>query len=150
MNEMVIDIKLLHDKARVPTKKNFVDAGWDLYACEDKWLYPVNEKPYDGIYTVRTGIAISIPRGYVGLIWDRSGLAAKQHIHRVAGVIDSGYHGEILVALSNLGNSPYFIAEGDRIAQLVIQEVPLHVDWNLVVELDETDRGDKGFGSSGK
>lgn len=139
-----IPIKLLTEDAKVPTKKNFVDAGWDLYANEDMWVRP------DEIATVKTGVAMSIPRGHVGLIWDRSGLSAKEGLHRVAGVIDCGYHGEIMVAITGLTKKPYFVNKGDRIAQMVIQKIPLHVSWEVVDSLEETTRGEDGFGSSGK
>jgi dUTP pyrophosphatase len=137
-------IKLAHPDAKVPTKNNFADAGWDLYAVEDKTL------SFDSVTVVKTGIHIQIPRGFVGLIWDRSGMSIKNSIHRVAGVIDSGYAGELMIGLTNLGHKEYKISSGDKIAQLVVQEVPLHVTWETVEELDDSDRGDKGFGSSGK
>jgi dUTP pyrophosphatase len=158
-------IKLAHPNAKVPTKSNFTDAGWDLFSVEDRVVktcpyeiaYDTNEfgNPMftrywpNGSEIIKTGIHIQIPRGYVGLIWDRSGMACKHSIHRVAGVIDAGYRGELMVGLLNFGPA-YEVKAGDKIAQLLIQEVPLHVSWETVEELDASDRGEKGFGSSGK
>lgn len=141
-----IKFKKLHPKAKCPTKNNFEDAGWDLYASKSKVLDPEMVTP------VQTGIAIHIPKGYVGLIWDRSGNAIKRGIHRVAGVIDSGYIGEIIVGLSVLNDDVKepIVYAGDKIAQLVIQEIPLHITWEEVDEFNETERGNKGFGSSGR
>lgn len=138
-----IKVQRLCTDATIPTKSNPTDAGFDLYACTDTELWPSERA------LVCTGIAMAIPTGYAGLIWDRSGLSSKHGIHRYAGVIDSGYRGEIKVCLYNSTGNLYKIKKGDRIAQLLIQEVP---NFTLVesVELDEADRGDNGFGSSGK
>lgn len=160
-----LKIKLNHELAKVPTKENFEDAGWDLYSVEDRVINTTPHELYHdtneygtptftrfipfGSTVIKTGIHIQIPRGYVGLIWDRSGMAIKNNIHRVAGVIDSGYTGEIMVGLLNFGPA-YKVKAGDKIAQLLIQEVPLHVAWEIVEELDDSVRGENGFGSSGK
>ena len=157
-------IKLAHPDAKVPTKNNFADAGWDLYSVEATTILPTeigligdqafeswhHEIENSAITVVRTGIHIQIPRGFVGLIWDRSGMAINNNIHRVAGIIDSGFTGEIMVGLTNFGDRDYQVEVGDKIAQLLIQEVPLHVSWETVEELDLSERGEKGFGSSGK
>ena len=97
---------------------------------------------------VPSGIAMSIPDGYVARVLPRSGLAIRGGIHIMAGVIDSSYRGEVKVAMFNLGGEVFRGNHGDKIAQLVIQKIEL---WNPVVvdELDETDRGVNGFGSSG-
>ncbi len=140
-----IDIKKLDDMAIVPSKNNTSDAGWDLYSLEDKEINRSRRA------TIATGIAMSIPEGYVGLIWPRSGLAVKQGVAIFAGVIDSGYRGEIKVCLYNASNDsfPLKISAGDRIAQILFQEVP---DFSLTVvdSLGTTERGGDGFGSSGK
>lgn len=140
-----IDIKKLDDMAIVPSKNNTSDAGWDLYSLEDKEINRGRRA------TIATGIAMSIPEGYVGLIWPRSGLAVKQGVAIFAGVIDSGYRGEIKVCLYNASNDsfPLKISAGDRIAQILFQEVP---DFSLTVvdSLGTTERGGDGFGSSGK
>ena len=146
---MEIKVKKLTDTAIVPTKSRKTDAGYDLYADEDKAIYP------EDTVLISTSIAFAIPDGYAGLIWDRSGLGSKG-IHRHAGVVDSSYRGEVKVALYNarpghidFTDNMYFISRGDRIAQILFQKVP-HFDLVETEELDDTDRGSSGFGSSGK
>ncbi len=95
-----------------------------------------------------TNIAISIPEGYVGLIWPRSGLAAKNGIDVFAGVIDSGYRGEIKVCLYNSSQINFEINKGDRIAQIIFHKLP-QTEMLEVDSLDDSIRGDSGFGSSG-
>jgi dUTP pyrophosphatase len=95
-----------------------------------------------------TGIALAIPESCVGLIWDKSGLAAKQGITCLGGVIDTQYRGEIMVTLANLGSEDCIITEHQKIAQLLIQKVKLP-RVEEVDELDETERGKSGFGSTG-
>jgi len=97
---------------------------------------------------VPTGIQMAIPEGYVGLVWDRSGLAAKHSLHCLAGVIDSGYRGEVGVVMINLGKEDFLVEKNMRIAQILIQpvELPSVVE---VEDLDDTTRGDGGFGSTG-
>ena len=135
----------LSEGAKVPTRAHPGDAGLDLYSTEELDLYP-GERALVG-----TGIAVHIPRGYVGLVHPRSGLAVKHGITvlNTPGTVDAGYHGEIKVILYNSSDRPYDISVGDRIAQLVIQEVVL-ADFEEVDGFDETDRGENGFGSSGK
>ena len=149
-NDMVIKVKKLSSTAIVPTKSRKSDAGYDLYADENFTLRP------EETILISTGIALAIPDGYAGLIWDRSGLGSKG-IHRHAGVVDSSYRGEVKVALSNshsgegsdyLDNT-YFITKGDRIAQILFQKVP-HFELVETEELDDTNRGSSGFGSSGR
>lgn len=141
-----IPVKRLTDTARIPTKNNSTDAGFDLYADEDVTLLPEETK------LISTGVSFAIPEGYAGLIWDRSGMGVKG-IHRFAGVVDSDYRGEVKVVLYNSRpdamENAYRIQKGDRIAQIVFQKVPA---FNLVEvdELDDTERGAKGWGSSGK
>jgi dUTP pyrophosphatase len=136
----MIKVKLLTPTAKLPTRNNPTDAGLDLYADEDVLIW--------GYEKIRTGVAISIPEGYVARIAPRSGLAVKFGIDTLAGVIDSSYRGEVLVVLSTSTGEPFSVERGDKIAQLLIQPVEL---WTpeLVDELDETERGEKGFGSSG-
>ena len=98
---------------------------------------------------VRTGIAAQIPEGYVGLVWDKSGIAIKEGIKTLGGVIDSGYRGEILVGMINLGDKDYVFETGHKLAQLLIQKVE-HIEVVEVRELSETPRGKGGFGSTGK
>jgi dUTP pyrophosphatase len=138
-----------HQEAKIPTKSNLSDAGWDLYSIEDTEIYEGKRK------IIRTGISLQIPDGFVGLIWPRSGMSVKHGVDVLAGVIDSGYRGEIMVCLYNtnteseIGHNSVKIKRGDRIAQILFQEVP-EVMMVEVEDLSSSDRGDKGFGSSGK
>lgn len=120
------------------------DAGADLAATQGETLAP-GERALVG-----TGVRVAIPEGYVGLVHPRSGLAARHGISIVnaPGTIDSGYRGEILVNLVNLGNAPWTCNAGDRIAQLVIVPV-VRAQFLPVDSLPESERGDTGHGSSG-
>ena len=140
----MIKIKLLNDAAKIPTKAHKSDAGWDLYASyTSQPVYPHKRR------LVSTDISIAITDGYCGLIWPRSGLSVKKGIDVLAGVIDSGYRGEIKVCLLNTSDQIVHIHPGDRIAQLIIQKVE-DVKFLEVDNLDDTDRGEGGFGSSGE
>jgi dUTP pyrophosphatase len=99
--------------------------------------------------TVATGIALAIPVGYVGLVWEKSGLAMKQNIKTKGGVIDAGYRGEVFVGLCNFSNESQSFAVGDKVAQLLIQKIN-QPDVIEVEELDETARGEGRFGSTGR
>jgi dUTP pyrophosphatase len=132
--------------ARPPGRAHEGDAGYDLRAAEPASLGPGERA------SVGTGIAVAIPDGYAGLVLPRSGLAARHGIALVnaPGLIDSGYRGELRVLLLNTDRSePFDVAEGDRIAQLLLvrAEAP---ELKEAEELDETARGEGGFGSSGR
>ena len=118
------------------------DAAFDLRSAEEGVIAPGEKK------VIKTGLKMAIPQGHVGLVWDRSGLAAKHALHVLAGVIDSGYRGEVGVVLKNLGDAPVEITKNMRIAQMLIQPV-VRAHLEEVDQLDETERGDTGFGSSG-
>ena len=123
------------------------DAGVDLVAREDVTLAPAG-----GRALVATGIAIALPDGYAGFVQPRSGLAFKHGVTclNTPGLIDSGYRGELKVCLINHDpTEPFEVTRGERIAQLVVQAVE-HVAFIEVDALDESERGDKGFGSSGR
>lgn len=137
-----VKIKKIKNNAIIPKYAHRGDAGVDLYSTEDCIL-----KPGDRVL-VSTGISMAIPKGYVGLIWDRSGLAAKNSIHVLAGVVDFGYRGEVCVVLKNLGNEALEVTKGMRIAQMLIQPV-VSATIEEVKELDNTTRGEGGFGSTG-
>ena len=139
---MEIKVKKISTSAITPTKANEFDAGWDLYASEDAIIDPSKTE------LISTDISFAIPEGYVGLIWDRSGMAAKRGLHRFAGVIDSGYRGEVKVCLWNSSDKYCVINAGERIAQILFQEVPSFTMVE-VNSLEDTDRGTGGFGSSG-
>jgi len=139
-----IEVKKLDENAALPTKANPSDAGWDLYSSEDKEIPPLSRT------IVGTDVSMAIPMGYVGLIWPRSGLAVKHGLDVFAGVVDSGYRGEIKICLFNSNTSDIVhVKKGDRVAQLLFQEIPSFILLETEV-LGDTDRGEKGFGSSGK
>ena len=143
---MKIEVKKLNDKAILPTYGTEFSAGADLYACLEE---PVTVMPGEA-YLVHTGLAMEIPAGYAGLIFARSGLAVKQGLapSNKVGVIDADYRGEIMVSLHNHSAAPQTVSAGERVAQLMI--VPfLKADFTLCDELDETARGEGGFGSTG-
>ncbi len=118
------------------------DAAFDIRSSEEKVFRP-GEK-----LIVKTGMRMAIPEGHVGLIWDRSGLAAKHSIHCLAGVIDAGYRGEVGVVMKNLGTEEFLIEKNMRIAQMLIQPVAT-AKLTEVDSLDDTDRSSGGFGSTG-
>lgn len=137
-------IKLLDENARIPTFANSGDAGADLYSIESLTI-PVRSQRL-----IRTGIALEIPAGYVGLVRPRSGLATKAGIGmNSSGVIDSGYRGEISVTLINHSAVPYTVTVGQRIAQILFVPVVAGFAFNIVDDLSETERGENGFGSTG-
>ena len=138
-----IHYKLLTETAQVPRKSNLSDAGHDLYADEDAWLFAGKRK------VIKTGISLAMPNSIAGLIWPRSGLSVKQGIDVLAGVVDAGYRGEIMVCLYNTSDEDVEIKHGDRIAQMIFQEVPV-VSLLLREELGSSQRGSNGFGSTGK
>jgi len=145
VSKVDIEFKLLHELAQAPKYAHDGDAGADLVCIEDVTLAPGERS------LVATGVAIGLPAGYVGLVHPRSGLANKHGIGIVntPGTIDSGYRGELKVCLINLDPAePVTLPAGSRIAQLVIQEVTT-AQFIQVQELDETERSDKGFGSTG-
>lgn len=142
---MEIKIKKLNKEATIPTCATEGSAGYDLYSLNEKVMINSNES-----YLFDTGIAIEIPNGYVGLIFARSGLASKLGLapSTKVSVIDSDYRGDIRVSLFNHSKSAVFLEEKTRIAQLVI--VPyLSCNFVEVEELEETERGTNGFGSTG-
>jgi len=118
------------------------DAAFDLRSAEEKLIKAGHKE------VVKSGLRIAVPEGYCGLIWDRSGLAAKHGIHCLAGVLDSGYRGEIGIVIHNLGKEDFLVEKNMRVAQMLIQPVEsahlLEVD-----DLEETSRGAGGFGSTG-
>jgi dUTP pyrophosphatase len=139
---MKLQVKLLHKDAKMPTFAHGLDAGMDLYAVE---AYSI---PAGGRMQVATGIAIAVPPGYVGLVWDKSGISHKGGLKTLGGVIDAGYRGEILVGVVNLGTVSYEVEKGAKIAQMLLQAVA-HPEIEVVDELSLTERGEDGFGSSG-
>lgn len=139
---MEIRIKKLRPDAIVPRYAHDGDAGIDLYCIEDVTIVP-GERALVG-----TGLSMEIPKGFVSLLWDRSGLAAKKGLHVLGGVIDATYRGEYKVILINLGSETVMLHKGERVAQMLLQEVA-HATITEVEELSETARGEGGFGSTG-
>lgn len=140
-----LPIKRLDDSVELPTYAYEGDAGLDLRASESVVLRPFERR------LIGTGLAVAIPDGYAGFMQPRSGLALKHGLSmaNTPGLVDAHYRGELKVCAINLDpNNDIHISRGDRIAQLVIQRVPV-VDLVEVKELDVTDRGIGGFGSSG-
>lgn len=141
-----VNIKRLNNEAKIPTRGSEYAAGYDLYAhCQGIPIEPHKTE------LIGTGIAVEIPEGYFGGIFARSGLATKENLRpaNCVGVVDSDYRGEVKVALHNDGNVTRIVKNGERIAQLVI--IPyLNVDFEEVKELTETERGNGGFGHTGK
>jgi len=157
---MEIKYSQINEQGKAPFKANASDAGYDLFSTEYVTIEPFQRK------LISTGINIEIPDGFYGRIAPRSGLACKKGIDVMAGVIDSGYRGEIKVLLINLNFEGYNIKPsafesifgsanranikpGDRIAQLIIEKC-YKVDWTKMKTLENSERGQSGFGSSGE
>ena len=141
-----VNIKKLKEKARIPSYGSEYAAGADLYACleEDVTVLP------GATVMIPTGLAMEIPAGYVGLICARSGLASRKGLAPAnkVGVIDSDYRGEIMVALHNHSGEAAVVADGERIAQMVITPY-LTAEFIVKDSLEDTLRGEGGFGSTG-
>ncbi len=142
-----VNVKKLKETATLPTSGSEKAAGYDLYACLEE---SVTVAPHTTA-KIGTGLAIAVPDGYFGAIFARSGLATKQGLRpaNCVGVCDSDYRGEYIIALHNDSDEERVIENGDRIAQLVVMPY-LAVSFTETDELDETERGAGGFGSTGK
>jgi dUTP pyrophosphatase len=143
---MKVDIKKLNNRAVLPTRGSEQAAGWDLYSNNEQ---SVSIEAHSTAM-IGTGLSIAVPEGYFGAVYARSGLAAKQGLRpaNCVGVIDSDYRGEIIVALHNDTNEIKIVNPDERIAQLVVMQY-LSVEFDEKEVLDETQRGNKGFGSTG-
>ena len=142
-----LKIKKLDEKAVIPTYGSNYSAGADLYALLDDQII-INPGETE---LIRTGLAMEIPKGYAGFLYARSGLASKKGLAPAnkVGVIDADYRGEIMVALHNHSNESQIVENGERVAQIVF--APFYkADFKVVDELEDTIRGDGGFGSTGK
>ncbi len=139
---MELKVKKIQRDARLPQYGHKGDAGLDLFSSIDMVLAKGQAE------AIPTGIKVAIPDGYVGLIWDKSGVSLKA-VHRLAGVIDSGYRGEVKVVMINLGDTSFAIKKGMKIAQMLVQPITL-VSVVEAEDLDDTSRGEGGFGSTGK
>lgn len=140
-----LKVKRLHPSAVVPRYARAGDAGLDVASVESLTLAPLERA------AVRTGIALELPPGSLGFVLPRSGRALREGLtlSNSPGLIDAGYRGELLVAVVNLGSAPVSIAEGDRIAQLLVLTTPA-LEVVEVTELSPSERGDGGFGHTGR
>lgn len=140
---LAVKVKKLREDAMAPSYAHGDDAGMDLFAATAVVLRS-HERAQ-----VPTGVAMEIPEGYVGLVWDKSGLSQKYGLKTLGGVVDSGYRGEIMVGLANISNETYTLEKGHKVAQMLIQKIesPKVVE---VEELSDSARGEGGFGSTGK
>ncbi len=138
-------VKRLSPDAKIPKAARTGDVAFDLYSTMDYELRPGER------FAVPTGIAVEIPRGYEGQVRPRSGLALKEGVTvlNTPGTIDSGYRGEVHIIMVNHNGKSFKISKGMRISQLAIRPVP-EVEFIEVDELSDTERGEGGFGSTGK
>ncbi|MGE4295535.1 MAG: dUTP diphosphatase [Campylobacterales bacterium] len=145
MSKPVIRLKKLHPDAIVPAYQSTEAAGFDLHALEDAELVAGDRA------LIKTGLAIALPQGYELQVRPRSGLALKHGVTVLnsPGTVDSDYRGELMIILINHGHETFSIKKGERIAQAVLKEV-IQADFAVVDELDATERGHKGFGSTGR
>jgi dUTP pyrophosphatase len=139
---MQIKVKKLNKDAKLPTHGHPGDAGMDFYCTEDVIFPPGKQE------RVHTGVAVEIPDGYVGLIWDKSSISFNLGLKVMGGVIDSSYRGEIIMNLLNVSNKEVLMKKGHKIAQMVVQKFE-HCDILEVEELTETVRGHGREGSTG-
>ena len=140
--KLELKVKKIDPEAKIPCYSHPGDAGMDLFSSVNEVIQPGEVK------AIPTGIQMAVPEGYVGLIWDKSGISLRR-VHRLAGVVDAGYRGEVRVVVANLGKEPYVIKKGMKIAQMLIQPVET-VAIVEAEELNETSRGEGGFGSTGE
>ena len=138
-----MQVMKLHKDAQLPTRGTAGSAGFDLYCVEDALVIP------GAHVVVPTGIAVQMPFGFYGRVAPRSGLAIRYGINVHAGVIDPDYTGEIKVALINHGHSVFEIKKGDRIAQLILEWFS-RCDAQWTDSFEQTNRGNNGFGSTGR
>ena len=141
-NKIKIKVKKLHPSAIIPSYAHPGDAGMDIYSVEDV-IIKAGERAL-----VATGLSIEFPAGNVALVWDKSGLAAKNGIKTMAGVIEYTYRGEYKIVMFNTSKQDFEIKKGQKIAQLLIQPI-MTADVEEVNELSDTARGVGGFGSTG-
>lgn len=140
-----LKVVLRSENARLPTKGSELSAGYDIYAAENGMI------PAQGQGLIGTDVSIIVPPGTYGRIAPRSGLAVKNGISTGAGVIDADYRGEVKIVLFNHSSKDFKVSQGDRIAQLILEKIVLaDIKQISLEELDNTGRGEGGFGSTGK
>lgn len=143
MDKIILKVKRLYEDAKVPIYAHDGDAGLDFFAHETVLIKPGENK------AIKTGIAVEIPEGYVGLVWDKSGLSINHKLKVLGGVIDSGFRGEVIMSLINLSDKEYIMEKGHKVAQMIIQKFE-SVVVDEVEKLTDTVRGENKFGSTGK
>jgi len=144
MEKLKVKIVRCKDNVELPSYATALSAGMDLRACISK---PIELEPLERII-IPSGIKIQLPEGYEAHIRPRSGLAAKKGIISILGTIDADYTGKVGIILVNLSNETFIINPNDRLAQMVVNKFET-VEWEEVDTLEETERGDGGFGSTG-
>jgi len=138
-----VEIKKINNDAKIPVYAHEGDAGMDIYSAESVVVEA-------GAHVkIHTGIAMEIPSGFVGLVWDKSGISMNYGLKTLGGVIDAGYRGEVVIGVVNLSKKNYSVEKGCKIAQMLIQKVE-SPEVKEVKELNNSERGEKGFGSTGK
>lgn len=137
-----IKVKRLSETSKLPTRAHSGDLGYDVYANEFKTIFRGQTE------LIRLGISVEPPKGWGFFFKDRSGISSKSNIFVHAGVIDNEYRGEYMVLLHNAGPHDYNVRRGEKIAQMVLIQIP---DFKVieVYELGSSERGDRGFGSTG-
>lgn|SRR3989344_4226565 len=140
---VVVKVKRMVPEAIMPFYAYAGDAAFDVFSIEEKTLAPGERHPF------RTGLQFEIPEGYVGLVWDKSSMGVTNGLKILGGVIDCGYRGELVAGLVNLSSAPYTVSKGQKVAQMIIQRKET-AELQEVPELSISERGERGFGSSGK
>lgn len=140
---MKLKVKKLNPEAKLPAYATKGDAGMDIFVAENLTIEPGQS------VGIKSGLAFEVPEGYVGLLWDKSGLSIKHGIKILGGVLDSGYRGEVIVGVINLGKEPYTFEKGHKLTQLLIQPV-VSAEIEEAETLSESERGHGGLGSTGK
>ena len=139
---------MLDAGAKLPTRAHDQDAGLDLYAREEQLIGTIEDEYVENYAVFDTGVHIELPPGTFGQLFSKSGLNLKYDIVSCGGTIDEGYTGSIRVKLYNLGKRPYLVRAGQKICQLVIMPC-VKPELQIVDSLEETERGENGFGSTG-
>ena len=140
----MVDVKIVLENIEIPSYANEDDSGVDLYSKEDV-VIPAGAKGF----LVKTGIRVELEKGYELQIRPKSGNSIKTPIRVILGTVDSGYRGEKAVILDNLANEDFKLSKDKAVAQAVLNYVP-KIKFKIVEELSDTDRGQGGFGSSGR
>lgn len=140
---MQLQVQLLHPDATLPSFAHADDAGMDLFSIEEITIAPGERAQ------IQTGIAFAIPKGYVGLVWDKGGVSHKRGLKTLGGVFDAGYRGDLTIGLFNTSDTPQTFAVGDKIGQILIQEI-IQPELVVVDQLEDAVRGTDRFGSTGK